>query len=169
MAYSEPQRLSSTHELDSFDCGKAQLNTWLMRHALQAQASGSARTYVIKEQERIAGYFSLTVGQVDAAEAPARVSKGMGRYPIPVMVLSRLAVSIQDQGRGVGVGMLQEAIRRTVAIAEQAGVRAMLVHPIDDEADRFYRKFGFEASPIREQQLLLLMKDARKLLVGGGQ
>ncbi len=168
MAYSEPQRLNANHQLDTFDCGKAELNTWLLRHALQAQGSGSASTHVITEGERLAGYFSLTLGQVDAAEAPARISKGMGRYPIPVMVLSRLAVSLQDQGRGVGVGMLQEAIRRTVAIAEQAGVRAILVHPIDESADKFYRKFGFEASPIREQQLLLLMKDARKLLAGGG-
>tara|TARA_R110001592_G_scaffold15640_1_gene67789 strand:+ start:387 stop:896 length:510 start_codon:yes stop_codon:yes gene_type:complete len=168
VAYREPQPLSAAHQLATFDCGQAALNSWLLRHALQAQGSGSARTYVITEEERLAGYFSLTVGQVDAADAPARVSKGMGRFPIPVMVLSRLAVALQDQGRGVGVGMLQEAIRRTVAIAEQAGVRAMLVHPIDDNADRFYRRFGFEASPIREQQLLLLMKDARKLLVSVG-
>ena len=140
-----------------------------MRHALQAQASGSAKTYVINDVDRIAGYFSLTVGQVDSLDAPERVRKGMGHYPIPVVLLVRLAVALQDQGRGIGVGMLQEAIRRTLMIADQAGVRAILTHPIDDDAARFYLRFGFEASPIREQQLLLLLKDARKLVSSGSR
>ena len=69
-----------------------------------------------------------------------------------------------DQGRGIGFGLLQDAIRRTMLIAEQAGIRAMLTHPIDEEAARFYTRFGFIASPLREQQLLLLLKDARKVI-----
>lgn len=158
-----PQALNASHPLGDFDCGKPTLNDWLVRHALQAQASGSARTCVVVEGDRVVGYFSLAVGQVDATEVPDRIRKGMGRFPIPVVILARLAVSLRDQGKGIGIGMLQEAIRRTVAIAEQAGVRALLTHPIDEEASRFYRRFGFESSPIREQQLLLLLKDARKL------
>ena len=165
MAFGPPQALDDSHRLDSFDCGKPALNDWLARHAMQAQASGSAKTYVIADGDRIGGYFSLTVGQVDSFDAPERVRKGMGSYPIPVVVLARLAVALQDQGRGIGTGMLQEAIRRTVAIAEHAGVRALLTHPIDEVATNFYQRFGFEPSPIREQQLLLLLKDARKLLV----
>jgi predicted N-acetyltransferase YhbS len=86
----------------------------------------------------------------------------MGQYPIPVVILARLAVSKQDQGRGIGVGLLQDAIRRTLLLAEQAGIRAMLTHPLDDDAARFYSRFGFIASPLREQQLLLLLKDARR-------
>lgn len=121
-------------------------------------------TYVVAEEQRVVGYFSLTVGQIDTLEAPDRVRKGMGGYPIPVVILARLAVDQRMHGQGIGVGLLQEAIRRTVAISEQAGVRAMLTHPIDEEAARFYQRFGFEVSPAREQQLLLL-KDARKLLL----
>jgi len=158
------QPLDGTHRLDAFDCGKPGLNDWLTRYAMQAQASGSAKTYVIADGDRIAGYFSLTVGQVDSLDAPERVRKGMGNYPVPVVLLARLAVSLQDQGCGIGVGMLQEAIRRAVSIAEQAGVRALLTHPIDEDAARFYQRFGFEASPARGQQLLLLLKDARSLL-----
>jgi predicted N-acetyltransferase YhbS len=86
----------------------------------------------------------------------------MGRYPIPVVVLARLAVCQQDQGRRIGVGLLQDAVRRTLLIADQAGIRAMLTHPIDEDAARFYSRFGFIASPLREQQLLLLLKDARR-------
>ena len=160
-----PQALDASHPLDGFDCGKPALNDWLIRHARQAQASGSAKTYVVVEGDRIAGYFSLTVGQADALEAPERIRKGMGSFPIPVVILARMAVSLQDQGKGIGIGMLQEAIRRTVAIADQAGVRALPTHPIDEQASRFYRRFGFESSPMREQQLLLLLKDARRLLL----
>ena len=86
----------------------------------------------------------------------------MGQYPVPVVILARLAVSREHQGRGIGIGMLQDAIRRTLVIAEQAGVRAMLTHPIDEDATRFYTRVGFIASPLREQQLLLLLKDARR-------
>lgn len=164
MAPGAPQPLAAGHALDAFDCGKPALNEWLIRHARQAHARGSARTYVVVDDQRIAGYFSFAVGQIDSLEATQRVRKGMGNYPIPVVILARLAVSLADQGRGLGVGMLQEAIRRTLAVADQAGVRALLTHPIDDSAARFYSRFGFEVSPAREQQLILLLKDARRLL-----
>ena len=164
MACGAPQALDAGHPLDGFDCGRPALNEWLVRHARQAHANGSARTYVVVDDQRIAGYFSLSVGQIDSLEAPDRVRKGMGNYPIPVVILARLAVSLADQGRGIGVGMLQEAIRRTLAISDLAGVRALLTHPIDEAAERFYVRFGFEASPAREQQLILLLKDARRLL-----
>ena len=160
-----PQALDANRALDAFDCGKPSLNEWLVRHARQAQASGSAKTYVlVNEENRINGYYSLTVGQVDSFDAPDRIRKGMGNYPIPVVILARLAVSIQNQRKSIGIGMLQEAIERTLTIADQAGVRALVTHPIDDEASRFYLRFGFEPSPIRERQLLLLLKDARRLL-----
>jgi GNAT superfamily N-acetyltransferase len=157
-----PEPLEAQHQLEGFDCGKPALNDWLLRHARQAQGSGSAKTFVVADGARIAGYFSLTVGQIDTLEAPERIRKGMGQYPLPVVILARLAVSRQDQGCGIGLGLLQDAIRRTMLIAEQAGIRAMLTHPIDEEAVRFYTRFGFIASPLREQQLLLLLKDARR-------
>ncbi len=145
MTLRAPEPLAGQHRLEGFGCGKPALNDWLLRHARQAQGSGSAKTFVVADaDERVAGYFSLTVGQVDTLEAPERIRKGMGQYPVPVVILARLAVSH----------------------AEQAGVRAMLTHPIDDEAARFYTRFGFVPSPLREQQLLLLLKDARKV-VGG--
>jgi len=147
-----------------FDCGKPALNDWLLRHARQAQTSGSARTFVVTDGDRVTGYFSLTVGQVDTLDAPERIRKGMGHYPIPVVILARLAVDRAYQGQGIGIGMLQDAIRRTLVIAEQAGIRAMLTHPLDEAAAQFYQRFGFIASPLREQQLLLLLKDARRYL-----
>jgi predicted N-acetyltransferase YhbS len=156
-----PEPLAAQHRLDGFDCGKPALNDWLLRHARQAQGSGSAKTFVVADDDHVVGYFSLTVGQIDTLEAPERIRKGMGQYPVPVVILARLAVSQQAHGQGIGTGLLRDAIRRTMLIAEQAGIRAMLTHPIDEDAARFYTRFGFIASPLREQQLLLLLKDAR--------
>jgi GNAT superfamily N-acetyltransferase len=157
-----PEPLNSKSLLAGFDCGKPSLNDWLLRHALQAQGSGSARTFVVNGDTHVLGYYSLVVGQVEPMEAPERIRKGMGQYPIPVMVLARLAVSLAAQGQGIGIGLLQDAMRRTVSVAEQVGIRALLTHPIDDEAARFYQRFGFEPSPLGQHQWLLLLKDAKR-------
>lgn len=165
MSSRSPEPLGSHHDLEGFDCGKPALNDWLIHQARHAQGAGSSKTFVATVDDRLAGYFSLTVGQIDTVDAPDRIRKGMGQYPLPVVILARLAVSKHEQGRGVGFGLLQDAIRRTVLIGDQAGVRAMLTHPIDEEATMFYTRFGFVQSPLREQQLLLLFKDARRLLI----
>jgi GNAT superfamily N-acetyltransferase len=158
-----PQPLVSSHRLEEFDCGKPALTDWLLRHAVQAQGSGSARTFVACDQDRVAGYYSLTVGQIDTLQAPERIRRGMGQYPIPMVILARLAVDLHYQNRGLGFSLLLDAITRTLAIADQAGIRALLTHPIDAQADAFYRRFGFEPTPLQEGQLILLLKDARRL------
>ena len=160
--YNAPVPLGPQHKLDDFDCGKLALNNWLIHHAHMAAGSGSAKTFFVADDGLVVGYFSLTVGQVDTLDAPVRIRQGMGRYPLPVVILARLAVSQQEQGRGIGFGLLQDAIRRTLLIAEQAGIRAILTHPIDEEASSFYLRFGFVPSPLQDQQLLLLLKDARR-------
>ena len=98
-------------------------------------------------------------------EAPGRARRAMGQYPIPLVILARLAVDLDYQGQGLGSSLLQDAIRRTIAIAEQAGIRALLTHPIDAEAEAFYRRFGFEPTPVRDRQLILLLKDARRFAI----
>ena len=163
MNLAAPQPLGTSHRLEEFDCGKPALTDWLLHHARQAQGSGSARTFVTCNQNRVAGYYSLTVGQIDTLEAPERIRRGMGQYPIPLVILARLAVDLDYQKRGLGFSLLQDAITRTVAIADQAGIRALLTHPIDAAADAFYRRFGFEPTPLQERQLILLLKDARRL------
>ena len=162
VSLSAPQPLAGHHRLACFDCGKPGLNDWLQRHALQAQGSGSARTFIVCDDQRVAGYFSLTVGQIDTLEAPERIRHGIGQYPILLVILARLAVDMDYQGQGLGVSLLQDAIRRTIAIAEHAGIRALLTHPIDAEAEAFYRRFGFEPTPENDRQLILLLKDARR-------
>ena len=130
---SESERPRSAHR--SAPVGRFRLRqTCVERLAAAPRPAGprqaaSAKTFVVAETDRVAGYFSLTVGQIDTLDAPERIRKGMGQYPIPVVILARLAVCAQDQGRGIGCGLLQDAIRRTLLIAEQAGIRALLTHP----------------------------------------
>lgn len=164
MTLSEPQPLEASHRLEEFDCGKPALTEWLLRHARQAQGSGSARTFVSCDGERVAGYYSLTVGQIDTLEAPERVRRGMGQYPIPLIILARMAIDLDYQKRGLGFSLLQDAIKRAIPVAENAGIRALLTHPLDAEAEAFYRRFGFEPTPENERQLILLLKDARRLV-----
>jgi GNAT superfamily N-acetyltransferase len=164
MNLSAPQSLNASHHLEEFDCGKPALTDWLLRHARQAQSSGSARTFVVCDDERVAGYFSLTVGQIDTMEVPERIRRGMGQHPIPLVILARLAIDRSYQKRGMGFSLLQDAISRTVTIAQQAGIRALLTHPIDAEAAAFYRRFGFEPTPANDRQLILLLKDARRFV-----
>lgn len=168
MSLAEPQPLDVRHRLEEFDCGKPALTEWLLRHARQAQVSGSARTFVACDGERVAGYYSLTVGQIDTLEAPERVRRGMGQYPIPLIILARLAIDLDYQKRGIGFSLLQDAIRRAVAVAEHAGIRALLTHPLDAEAEAFYKRFGFEPIPDNQRALILLLKDARRFAAVSG-
>jgi GNAT superfamily N-acetyltransferase len=163
---SAPQPLDAAHRVEAFECGKQALTDWLLRHAQQAQGSGSARTFVSCDGPRIAGYYSLTVGQIDTLDAPERIRRGMGQYPIPLVILARLAVDLDYQGRGLGFSLLQDAVRRSIAVAEHAGIRALLTQPLDAEADAFYRRFGFESLPQSERHLVLLLKDARRGVAG---
>ena len=168
MTLAAPQPLDAAHRVEAFDCGKPPLTEWLLRHAHQAQGSGSARTFVACDGLRVAGYYGLTVGQIDTLDAPDRIRRGMGQYPIPLVVLARLAVDLDYQRRGLGVSLLQDAIRRSLAVAEHAGIRALLTQPLDAQADAFYRRFGFESLPQGERDLILLLKDARRQVQDAG-
>lgn len=164
MTLRAPVPLGPAHALDDFDCGQPVLNAWLVRHARQAQASGSAKTYVVTDAGRVVGYYSLTVGQIETDAAPERARKGMGRHPLPVVILARLAVATTHAGRDLGRGLLRDAVARTLTVADQAGIRALVTHPIDAAAARFYERFGFVIAPAQGQPLqLLLLKDARRL------
>jgi len=164
MTLKKPESLTKDHDLSSFVCGKQELDDWLKKYARQAKASNSANTFIVCDDTHVVGYYSLTVGQVNVEEVSERMSKGMGKYPIPVLILARLAVHSSYKGLGIGKAMLKDAIMRALIIAEQAAIRALFVHAIDEEAFKFYQKFGFEPSPIRVSQLVLLLKDARKKL-----
>jgi GNAT superfamily N-acetyltransferase len=162
----DPQPLDDEHRLNGFDSGVGSLDTWLINHARAAAGAGSARTYVVldTQQDRVVGYHALTVASIEHSEATKRAQRSMPKHPIPAMLLARLAVDKTVQGKGIGTFLLKDAMNRALSVAEQAGMRLMLVHAINDEAKAFYEHFGFEASPTDPKNLQLLIKDIRLAL-----
>jgi len=154
------------HPVDGFSCGSEALGRFLVRYAFANQQANASQTYVGLLDAEVIGFYSLVVGEVAHADAPGRLTKGLARYPVPVMVLARQAVSTAWQGKGIGAGLLKDAMRRTVQAADIAGIRAFVVHAKDETAREFYEHFNFAASPTDPQHLFLLIKDIR--LAAGG-
>ena len=153
------ERLDPNHNIDGFDCGDAALNRFLQLHAWLNQRANASRTYVGLNDRRVVGYHTLVVGEVAADGAPERIRKGLARHPVPLMVLARLAVDRDYQGQGLGAGLLKDAMLRTLAAADIAGIRALAVHAKDDRARGFYAHFGFIPSPTDPLHLFVLLKD----------
>jgi GNAT superfamily N-acetyltransferase len=158
------EKLQRGHNLDPFDCGREALNRFLVRYAFQNQQAGASQTYIALADEEVAGYYTLVVGQVENSEAPERLTKGLARHPVPIMLLARLAVATSWQGKGIGSGLLKDAMFRTLQAADIAGIRAFAVHAKDDAARSFYERFDFIASPSDPYHLLRLLKDIRAAL-----
>jgi GNAT superfamily N-acetyltransferase len=158
------EKLRRDHPVEGFDCGREELNRYLVRYAWQNQQAGAAQTYVGIAGETIVGYHTLAMGQVILEDAPDRLKKGLARHPIPIMLLARLATDRRWQGRGVGKALLQDAMQRTLQAADIAGIRALAVHAKDEEARCFYEHFDFVPSPADPMHLFVLLKDVRRVL-----
>jgi GNAT superfamily N-acetyltransferase len=157
--------LSKAHILSWFQCGKPTLDEWLTRFAWQNQQANAAKVYVAHRRDNtVTGYHALVASSVERVDAPARISKGLANQPIGVVLLGRLAVDQKEKGKGLGKALLLDAILRTRQAAEIIGVRAMLVHAIDEAARRFYLHFNFEPSAVDPMHLMLLIKDLRALI-----
>jgi GNAT superfamily N-acetyltransferase len=158
------EKLRPEHSIEGFDCGREELNRYLLRYAWVNQRAGAAQTYVGLVGDAVIGYHTLAVGEVSREEAPERLTKGLARHPVPIMLLARLAVDRRWQGQGVGKALLKDAMQRTLQAADIAGIRAFAVHAKDDDARKFYEKFDFIPSPTDPMHLFVLIKDVRRML-----
>lgn len=162
-----PEPLSSVHDTTDFDCGDPTLNQWLKRYALTNHRSGAARVFVSTsgevDDDKVLGYYSLSSASAHKQDMPDRVGKAMPE-PIPLILLGRLAADSRQQGSGLGGGLLRDAIQRTLTVADSIGVRALVVHAVDERAAAFYGRFGFAPSPTDNLHLVLMLKDARAVL-----
>lgn len=157
------EKLSPNHAVDEFDCGQEPLNRFLARYALQNQTANASQTYVGMSADTVIGFYTLVVGEIAYEGAAERLTKGLARHPVPVMLLARLAVSSLWQGKGAGGGLLRDAILRTLQAADIAGIRAFVVHAKDGSARAFYQRYGFIESPTDPLHLYVLVKDLRSL------
>jgi GNAT superfamily N-acetyltransferase len=157
------EKLRADHAVAGFDCGSEELNRFLARFALLNQQAGATQTYVAVSEQTVVGFYSLAVGEVAYDDALGRLSKGLARHPVPIMLLARLAIIREWQGRGLGAGLLKDAMQRTLQAADIAGIRAFAVHAKDENARRFYEHFGFVPSPTDPLHLFLLIKEIKRI------
>lgn len=156
----EPRALSSEHSWSDFSCGEPVLDEWLKRRALANQLSGASRTFVVTDRDgRVWGYYALAAGAVSHQLATGGVRRNMPD-PIPVMVLGRLAVDRQAQGKKLGSSLLQDAVNRSINVSKNTGVRALLVHALDEQAKNFYEYYGFRVSPVSPLLLMLRLNQS---------
>lgn len=163
MTLTPPQPINAGHNLSQFDSGRPVLDDWLRQRATKNESSGASRTYVVCEDARVVGYYCLSSGSVECQQAPGTVRRNMPD-PIPVMLMGRLAVDKTQQGKGLGGALLKDAIFRTLKAADIAGMRALLVHALDEKASNFYGHNGFLVSPIDPLVLMLPLATARKAI-----
>ncbi|HFK4066705.1 MULTISPECIES: GNAT family N-acetyltransferase [Enterobacter] len=151
-----PEPLSSSHQLAEFVSGEAVLDDWLKQRGLKNQALGAARTFVVCkiDTKQVVGFYSLATGSVNHAEATGSLRRNMPD-PIPVIILARLAVGVSFRGKGLGADLLHDAVLRCYRVAENIGVRAIMVHALTDEAKNFYLHHGFKASQTQERTMFL--------------
>lgn len=158
-----PEKISAEHDLSEFDSGERQLDDWLRCRALNNEASGASRTYVVCAGRKVIGYYALSAGAIAHEHAPGRIRRNMPD-PIPVVVLGRLAVDKSFHGKGIGTGLLRDAVLRILQAAEIAGVRAILVHAISENAKQFYEKYGFVASPLDPMTVMITVAEAARIV-----
>lgn len=170
MSFTRPEPLAPRHELDAFACGEPALDDWLRRHARASHAGGGARVFVTAHSDRptrVVGFYALAAAQIEATAATTRLLQGQPRErPVPAVLLARLAVAQSHQGAGLGRSLLRDAMLRVLAASDPIGIRALLVHAKNERARAWYRRYGFEPSPIDPLQLILLLKDLKKTLAG---
>lgn len=156
-----PEHIEAHHESTAFDCGQPELNEWLRLQALDNEASGASRTYVVCAEGRVVGYYALATGAIARAAATGKVRRQMPD-PIPVIIIGRLAVDARYQGHGLGYGLLRDALLRTLQVAKQAGIRAVLLHVMTADAKRFYQRAGFQESPLDPMTMMITIADVEK-------
>lgn len=151
------------HRVKDFQCGEPSLDRWLLSYAGQSQRRDAARTLAAADsEERVVGYYTLVAGQVERGAASAHVRAGVSpHFPVPICLIARLSVDQGWQERGLGRDLLRDTLRRTVAAADEIGIRAVLVDAINDNAAGFYRRHGFEPTTTDALTLMVPLSAGR--------
>ena len=157
-----PSPLHRQHDTASFSSGNPSLDSWLDKIALQAGYSQTSRTFVLLDPQspnKVIAYYSMASASLATEDALDRINSGAGSTPIPCVVLARLAIDKNWQAKGLGKLLVRDAIQRIRRLQKELGIRALLIHAIDDQAINFYQHLGFKASSFNPRLLMALLKD----------
>lgn len=168
-SFSRPRPITAADGTRTFDCGQSTSTAWLQIRAIRNEEGGASRTFVSIDRARdeVAGYYCLAASSLRPEEAAGAVRRNMPD-PIPVVLIGRLAVSLDYQGQSLGVSLLQDAVVKSLEASRLIGARAIIVHAIDDAAVAFYARFGFTSVPKTKRSMYLLVADAERTLAGPG-
>ena len=161
---SPPQKLNETHVLTGFDCGKEALNQWLRVHALANQKADYTQVMVVTSGADVVGFYGLSMSSVHRDDAPKKIKPHPAPRDIPCLLLGQFAVDTRWSGKGIGAGLLKDALTRAIRIADQAGMRALVVNAVDEEAGKFWASKGFIAAKGDPQTLFRSIEDIRATL-----
>ncbi|AYG70055.1 MULTISPECIES: GNAT family N-acetyltransferase [unclassified Rhizobium] len=161
MALSGIELLNDTHRLDVFDCGKPALNAWLTGFARANQSRGFTRVLVVHEDGAVVGYYGVAPSVIPPNSAPHAIRTGRPPDPIPCLLIGQLAVDQRYAGRGIGSGLVKDALQRCIAGADIVGGRAVVVRAIDAEAEHYWQSWGFIASRDNPSVLMRSIQDVR--------
>lgn len=168
--YQPPRLITPKDAVEDFSCRSSEQTQWLRRHAKQSASTGTTRVFVVTQQDSdvVVAYYAWCMAQLDLESSSERLTKGAGRYPQPVALLARLGVDTEHESRGIGAALLVDAISRLLTISDDIGCRGLLIHAESTEARDFYLHHipELEASPTDALHLVLLLKDARRTMLG---
>lgn len=158
-----PSPITADTELSDFDSGELSLNEWLRKRALKNHLTGASRCFVLCSENAVIGYYSLSAGAISHEVAPKAMRRNMPD-PLPVLLLGRLAVDKRYHNQGIGQALLRDAMIRAVNVSGNAGVFAILVHALNDQAKQFYLSRGFVESPLQPMTLMMTIETVRSIL-----
>ena len=168
--YRPPRLILTTDNVDKFNCASTEQTQWLRRYAKQSMSTGTTRVFVVTTEDNstVIAYYAWCMAQLDLAAAPDRLKKGAGRYPQPVALLARLGVDSGHVGKGLGSGLLVDVVSRLLTLSDDIGCRGLLIHAESEVARAFYLHLipELQPSPTDDLHLVLLLKDARRSLIG---
>jgi GNAT superfamily N-acetyltransferase len=161
--FKPPAPITADQKLADFDSGESSLNEWLKKRALKNHMSGASRCFVLCAGANVIGYYSLSAGAISHETAPKSMRRNMPS-PLPVLLLGRLAVDKRYHNQGIGQALLRDAMLRAVNVAGDAGVFALLVHALSDQAKQFYLSRGFVESPLQPMTVIMTIETIRSVL-----
>ena len=152
------ENLNSEHRKNEFSCGKEMLDNYLHKQANQDIKRKLSACFVINDQETnlLKGYYTLANNSIPQEIIPKKFQKRLPKSysSIPTTLLGRLAIDNRFQGKGFGRLLLIDALKRSYEISKNIGSFAVVVDPLDQDAENFYDKYGFIKLPDSRKMFL---------------